>query len=175
MNREETQSEVQSAPRRRRFRGWHVVLIGAVVLAIGSDDPSEIPRIAAVAWGDLLFLNFTVNFLPALLLPFAGYAVDRWSPRRMAALGLVTIGVGLILHTGAEWIVWVSHLSILMLIVGGVLGTLLPMATAVNNRFHRRRATAMGAMLAAALAFVALTLLKGAVAYRSLYRREACC
>ena len=144
--------------RRRRFDGWRVVLVGALIVAIATDPVGAVglPRIAEIALGDLwtvrghvaLFafahLVFT-GALPALLLPFVGWGVDRWGSRRMVLYGLITLGAGLLLYLGAQ-VTAVYYLVIAMVSIGGVVGSQLPIATAVNNWFRRRRALAMAVM-----------------------------
>ena len=160
-HREETQGQAQAARSRGHFQCWRVVIVGAFVLTIGSDRAFDLPRIAEVMLGSLLVpfvddpqfvLSYAVlvDFLPTLLLPFVGYAVDRWGPRRLVMFGLITLGVAFILHLGAR-LAWVSHLVTIAFVIGGVSGTLLPMAVAVNNWFRRRRGTAMAVMITASM------------------------
>ena len=144
--------------RRRRFDGWRVVLVGALIVAIASNPVGAVglPRMAEIALGDLwtvrghvaLFafahLVFT-DALPVLLLPFVGWGVDRWGSRRMVLYGLITLGAGLLLYLGAQ-VTAVFYLVIAMGSIGGVVGSQLPIATAVNNWFRRRRALAMAVM-----------------------------
>ena len=172
-NQEEAQGEAQSARQRRHLQGWGVVLVGALVLAIGSDHTFDLPRIAEVMLGSLLapyvddplFVSLyagLVDFLPVLLLPFVGYASDRWGPRRLVMFGLIVLGVAFVLHLGAG-LAWVSYFVIAAFIIGGVSGTLLPMMVAVNNWFRRRRGTAMAVMIAAStVAFMIITALGSA-------------
>ena len=144
--------------RRRRFNGWRVVLVGALIVAIASNPvgPVGLPRMAEIALGDLwtvrghvalfAFAHFVLTgALPALLLPFVGWGVDRWGSRRMVLYGLMTLGAGLLLYLGAQ-VTAVFYLVIAMVSIGGVVGSQLPIATAVNNWFRRRRALAMAVM-----------------------------
>ena len=150
--------EAELKPPRGRFHGWYVVLAGALILAIASDhvDAVGLPRIAEIALGDLwtgrgeiavfaIPLGTLTGALPALLLPFAGWGVDRWGSRRMVLYGLITLGAGFVLYLGAQVEV-VFYLVIAMFSIGGVVGSQLPIATAVNNWFRRRRALAMAVM-----------------------------
>ena len=135
-----------------------MVLVGALILAIASDpvDAVGLPRIAEIVLGDLwtvrghvaLFaiahLVFT-GALPALLLPFVCWGVDRWGSRRMVLYGLITLGAGFVLYLGAQ-VTAVFYLVIAMVSIGGVVGSQLPIAMAVNNWFRRRRALAMAVM-----------------------------
>ena len=150
--------EAELKPPGGRFPGWYVVLAGALILAIASDDVDAVglPRIAEIALGDLwtgrgeiavfaIPLGTLTGALPALLLPFVGWGVDRWGSRRMVLYGLITLGAGFVLYLGAQ-VTAVFYLVITMFSIGGVVGSQLPIATAVNNWFRRRRALAMAVM-----------------------------
>ena len=150
--------EAELTPPRGRFPGWRVVLVGALVLAIASDPVGAVrlPRIAEIALGDLWTVRggialFAIahavltGLLPALLLPFVGWWVDRWGSRRMVSYGLITLGAGFVLCLGAQ-VTAVFYLVIAMFSIGAVVGSQLPIATAVNNWFRRRRAWAMAVM-----------------------------
>ena len=141
-----------------RFDGWRVVLVGALIVAIASNHVGLVglPPIAEIALGDLWTVRGHVALfafahavltgaLPALLLPFVGWSVDRWGSRRVVLYGLITLGAGLLLYLGAQ-VTAVFYLVIAMVSIGGVVGSQLPIATAVNNWFRRRRALAMAVM-----------------------------
>ena len=85
------------------------------------------------------------GLLPLLLMPLAGWAVDRWGARRLVLWGLLTLGVGAILYLGHQ-VSGVLYVSLFFVGVGGVVGTILPAAAAVNNWFVSRRAMAMAVM-----------------------------
>ena len=144
--------------RRRRFDGWRVVLVGALILAIATDPVGAVglPQIAEIALDDLWTVRGHVALfalahfvltgaLPVLLLPFVGWGVDRWGSRRMVLYGLITLGAGFVLYLGAQ-VTAVYYLVIAMVSIGRVVGSQLPIATAVNNWFRRRRALAMAVM-----------------------------
>ena len=144
--------------RRRRFDGWRVVLVGALIVAIATDPVGAVglPQIAEIALDDLWTVRGHVALfalahfvltgaLPVLLLPFVGWVVDRWGSRRMVLYGLITLGAGFVLYLGAQ-VTAVYYLVIAMVSIGGVVGSQLPIATAVNNWFRRRRALAMAVM-----------------------------
>ena len=154
----DVQGEAELTPPRGRFHGWYVVLVGALIVAIASNPVGAVglPRMAEIALGDLwtvrghvalfAFAHFVLTgALPALLLPFVGWGVDRWGSRRMVLYGLMTLGAGLVLYLGAQ-VTAVFYLVIAMVSIGGVVGSQLPIATAVNNWFRRRRALAMAVM-----------------------------
>ena len=86
------------------------------------------------------------GFLPFLLMPLAGWAVDRWGARRLVLWGLLTLWVGAILYLGPQ-VSEMLYLSLFFVRVGGVIGTYLPVAAAVNNWFVSRRAMAMAVLL----------------------------
>ena len=155
-------SEVVEASARtgRRFYGWRLALVGAFIVAVAGDG-FGLPKIVdAVFSGSLLGDPGTAGFsavhvalafvLPALLLPFAGWAVDRWGARRMVVWRFAALGVGFALLVWSE-IAAVYYVSVIVLTVGGAAASQLPMATAVNHWFRRRRATAMGVMLSPSL------------------------
>ncbi len=131
---------------RRRFYGWRLVWVGAFIVAIIGNG-GDLPPIAwffddaqtggaGVAW-------FTSG---VLLLPFIGWAVDRWGARRMALGLLAGLGGGFMLLAGAQ-ITAVSYLSIAVLGIVGAIGGLLPVTAAVNNWFRRRLATAIAVVI----------------------------
>ncbi len=143
-------------PRRRRFYGWRLVLVGAFVLAL-TGNGFGMPKIASALLGDQLSygsggigfvigLSLLQSVFPMLLLPFVGWAVDRWGSRRMVVWGFASMGVGFALLAGSHFTP-IYYLSLLALVAGSTAGSQLPMAAAVNNWFRRRRATAMGVML----------------------------
>jgi MFS family permease len=149
----------KSSPPRTRFDGWRVALVGAFVLAIAGNGPdgAGLPRLIAVVVGDLpsahadtahfeLVHSLLTGLFPALLLPFVGWATDRWRSRRMVVSGLILLAAGLMLYLTSNTFV-VLYLAIAVFALGGAVGTLIPMATAVNHWFQRRRATAMAVML----------------------------
>ena len=156
--------------RQARFYGWRLVLVGAFVLAIAGIE-SNAPHIARAFVGDPLSITDfdpasgvsivhavmwgTLTLLPALLLPFIGWAVDRWGARRAVLWGFVLVGVGFMLLVGWDFTA-IYYLSVTVLLIGGVVASELPMAAAVNNWFQRRRATAMGIMMLPSIAAIVL-------------------
>ena len=103
--------------------------------------PRLIPSVdSGLAYGLL------IGLLPAPLMPLAGWAVDRWGARRLILWGMVVLGVGAILYPGRQ-VAPVLYLSLAFVGVGGLAGSRLPFAAAVNNWFRRRRAMAMAVMI----------------------------
>ena len=74
--------------------------------------------------------------------PIGGYMVDKLGPRWMALIGLWIMGGGFLLFSQVESL-WLFYLSFVIMGMGGGIGTWLPMMTALNHWFHRRRSLAM--------------------------------
>ena len=146
--------EADLKPSAARFYGWRVVWVGAVILVIGSYEQG-LPQLMRFTLGEVVVRRGSLTFavahglltglLPLLLMPLAGWAVDRWGARRLVLWGLLTLGVGAILYLGHQ-ISGVLYVSLLVVGVGGVVGTYLPAAAAVNNWFVSRRAMAMAVL-----------------------------
>ena len=146
--------EADLKPSAARFYGWHVVWIGAFILVIGSYEQG-LPQLLRFTLGEVVVRRGSLTFavahglltglLPLLLMPLAGWAVDRWGARRLVLWGLLALGVGAILYLGHQ-VSWVLDVSLFFVGVGGVVGTILPAAAAVNNWFVSRRAMAMAVL-----------------------------
>ena len=78
----------------------------------------------------------------AVLGPIEGMLTDRLGPRRMVIIGFFVMGIGFILLSFIQSIVG-FYVAFILITTGAGLGGYLPMMTAVNNWFSRRRATAM--------------------------------
>ena len=95
---------------------------------------------AAVAGGFAL-----VQLVGGLLGPLQGYALERFGPRRVIALGVVVFGIGLA-AIGAVGTLAAFYGALLVVGLGASLTGWLSVTTAVVPWFHRRRATAMAWM-----------------------------
>ena len=133
------------------FYGWWLVGIGAVVMILGTGPLfSGMP-----VWNVVLRKTFGWNagqlslawsFQRAegsVMGPIGGYLVDRLGPRWMALIGLWIMGGGFLLFSQVQSL-WMFYLSFVIMGMGGGIGTWLPMMTALNHWFHRRRSLAMG-------------------------------
>ena len=78
--------------------------------------------------------------------PLEGLLVDRLGPRRMVLIGLLIMGGGFLLFSQVQEL-WQFYMAFLIMSLGGSLGTWLPMMTALNSWFVRRRATAMSRVI----------------------------
>ena len=74
--------------------------------------------------------------------PLEGLLVDRLGPRRMVLIGLLIMGGGFLLFSQVQEL-WQFYAVFVLMSMGGGLGTWLPMMTALNSWFVRRRAGAM--------------------------------
>ena len=135
---------------RRFFYGWVVVGAGALVMVVGT-----VPLFQGMtAWFVVLEKQFgwsrtqlSIAFSltrveGSIMGPVAGYLVDKLGPRTMVALGLIIAGGGFLILSVTNSI-WHLYLAFLVMSMGTGLGGWLPVMTAVNNWFFRRRATAM--------------------------------
>ena len=131
-----------------------MVWIGAFILVIGSYEQG-LPQLLRFTLGEVVVRRGSLTFavahglltglLPLLLMPLAGWAVDRWGARHLVLWGLLALGVGAILYLGHQ-VSGVLYVSLCFVGVGGVVGTILPAAAAVNNWFVSRRAMAMAVL-----------------------------
>ena len=81
-----------------------------------------------------------------ILGPLEGLMVDRLGPRRMVLIGLIIMGGGFLMFSRVQEL-WQFYVAFLIMSLGGSLGTWLPMMTALNSWFVRRRATSMSRVL----------------------------
>ncbi len=132
------------------FYGWWLVGIGAVVMIMGTG-----PLFAGMpVWNVVLRERFGWSGGPLALAwsfqraegsimgPIGGYLVDRLGPRWMALAGLWIMGGGFLLFSQVQSL-WMFYLSFVIMGMGGGIGTWLPMMTALNHWFHRKRSLAM--------------------------------
>lgn len=78
----------------------------------------------------------------AVLGPIEGYLTDRLGPRRMVLIGMLMLGAGFIGLGLIQGIVG-FYVAFLVMFTGGGVGGFIPMMSAINHWFVRRRATAM--------------------------------
>ena len=74
--------------------------------------------------------------------PIAGLLIDRLGARVMVFVGLMMVGVGFIVLSLTTNLV-VFYLSYAIIMLGGAVGSFLPLMTVLNNWFVRKRSTAM--------------------------------
>ena len=135
---------------RGMFYGWKLVGLALLVIALASG-----PIWSGVGvWVTALELQFgwtraqltgafsLAQLEGSILGPFMGYLIDRLGPRRMVFVGLVIIGLGFILFSRTNNLL-IFYLSYGLIMLGSAAGTWLPLMTAVNRWFIRKRNMAM--------------------------------
>ena len=78
-----------------------------------------------------------------LLGPWEGLLVERLGSRRMVLIGMLLVGCGFLMFSRIGEL-WHFYAVFALMALGNGLGGWLPMMTALNNWFIRRRAVAMG-------------------------------
>lgn len=154
------ESSAEEEPTDPGFSGWRMVRIGALVLTIGGYE-AGLPQLLRLG---LTEVRTTLSFdpvltaaywfsgaLPIILLPLAGWAVDRWGARPMVLWGLAALGSGALLLPATRYMP-VVFLSLSAASIGSVVSAQLPGLAMVNNWFRRCRATAMSVMILPAAA-----------------------
>ncbi|KQX19121.1 MULTISPECIES: MFS transporter [unclassified Sphingomonas] len=136
--------------------GWKVVMaafaglmFGAPTLASYSIGLLAPELVKEFGWSFSFVLSglmvVVVAFLP--LAPLVGVAVDRYGPRRIGSIALVTFGLsymGLALSTGSQlqyWLTWV------LIALSGVGATAVTFTRAIAGTFAARRGLALGIAL----------------------------
>ena len=132
------------------FYGWKLVGLALLVIALASG-----PIWSGVGvWVTALELHFgwtraqltgafsLAQLEGSILGPFMGYLIDRLGPRRMVFVGLVITGLGFILFSRTNNLL-IFYLSYGLIMLGSAAGTWLPLMTAVNRWFIRKRNLAM--------------------------------
>ena len=135
---------------RRIFYGWWLAGVAAAVMALGNVPFFQGTTVwnpvleAQFGWGrgQMSWAFALARAEGGLLGPLEGFLIERLGPRRMVLIGLVILGSGFVFLGNIQQI-WHLYLSFLVMSLGVGLGTWLPMMTALNSWFIRRRATAM--------------------------------
>ena len=139
-----------SRPRQRIFYGWWLTGVAAFVMVIGTVPIFQ----GMTAWFVVLEREFGWNRAQLSLAfsltraegtvmgPVAGYLVDKVGPRRMVFFGLPVMGIGFILFSQVDNL-WQFYGAFVLASMGAGFGTWLPMMTALNHWFQKRRSLAM--------------------------------
>ncbi|MFQ6029197.1 MAG: MFS transporter [Dehalococcoidia bacterium] len=145
-------SQVADTPRRVRgvFYGWWLVAISGFTMSLATVPLYHAMAVWAVAleshfgWNRTQ-LGFALTFTRiegGFMGPLEGYLADRLGTRRMVLIGLLILGAGFLLFAGVQNL-WMFYLAYIVMALGQGLGSWLPLMTAINNWFARRRAVAM--------------------------------
>ncbi|MDP6549266.1 MAG: MFS transporter [Dehalococcoidia bacterium] len=136
---------------RRIFYGWWLAGVAATVMALGNVPFFQGTTIwnpvmeAHFEWGrgQMSWAFALARAEGGLLGPVEGLLIQRLGPRRMVLNGLIILGGGFVILGNIQQL-WHLYVSFLVMSLGVGLGTWLPVMTALNSWFIRRRATAMG-------------------------------
>jgi MFS family permease len=141
-----------TAAKKKPFYGWWIVSMGVLGNAFQGgfifwtmgiytstfEDEFQAPR----AQINLIetFLSVTTN----LMSPLMGVLIDRWSPRHLMAIGVGSLGLGLIVLSQAGtllsvWAAWATLIPLAALGLG-----VLPSAALISRWFRKRRGLALG-------------------------------
>ena len=82
-----------------------------------------------------------------LVAPLAGWAIDRYGPRRMMFLGLSMMGIGFFAMSQVNSLIMLYIVFIVLLGAGASFGTSRPVQVSLANWFIRRRGLVMGLMM----------------------------
>jgi len=137
--------------RRYVFYGWWLVVITLLVNALTSS-----PVFGGIGvWVDALerefswsrtqlSIAFSLGQLEGSVMgPIIGMSVDRIGPKKVLFIGISIIGLGFVLLSFVSTI-WMFYLSFAVIMLGASAGGWLPLMTAINNWFDKRRSMAMG-------------------------------
>ena len=137
--------------RPRFFYGWWLLGAGTVLLAMQGAfmvygfNAFFLPLAATLGTSrGALSAAFSFTRLESALLgPIGGYMIDRLGPRTMIYLGFTLLGVGFFLFSRVESLLG-FYLVFPLIALGTSWSGFLPVVTAVNHWFSRRRGLATG-------------------------------
>ena len=140
---------------RNMFYGWWIVSVGVVLAIIN---------------GSFYVYGFGVFYLPllnelgttraalggviglarlegGLIAPIAGWLIDKFGPRKLLYIGLSTVGICFLLLSVITKL-WMLYVVFMLIATGSNFGGGRPISVAVANWFLRKRARALGILLA---------------------------
>ena len=156
---------------KRLFYGWYIVGTGGIVQWYTSavfwrGFQAFIPHIlstfgwSAAATGAAISIQRSES---GLISPFVGFAIDKFGPRKVMILGIITTGIGFIIMSRMQNL-WHFYLSILILTLGMSFGSFIVFVVTVGNWFIKRRARALSILMCfSALGGITLPLLVVAI------------
>ena len=139
----------------RIFYGWWIVLAGSVVMALQGGIyfygiGAFLKPLTEEFGGSRAAISGAVSLSrleSGILGPIAGFLVDRLGPRRMMLLGLSVMGIGYMLLSRVDSVVWFYIVFIFGLSAGSSFGTGVAVSAAIGNWFRRKRSRALGVMM----------------------------
>ena len=133
------------------FYGWWLAGLAAIVMAVAGAPLFQ----SMSVWNPVLRghfgwtpgqMSWALAFMRiegGLLGPVEGFLVERLGSRRMVFIGMLVMGCGFLVFSRIGEL-WHFYAVFALMALGNGLGSWLPMMTALNNWFIRRRAVAMG-------------------------------
>ncbi len=135
------------------FYGWWIVLacflISVYVAAIIYYGFTAFfdPLVREFGWSftEISFALSLRGLEMSILAPVVGFLVDRYGPRRLCFLGIITIGVGFILLSLTRSL-WLFYACIILIAFGGGGCTAVVLTHVVGNWFQKKIGLALGIM-----------------------------
>ena len=147
-----TRSKTEGKTRKRPiFYGWWLLGAGAVVMVMQGGlyaygfSAFFVPLAAALGTSrGVLSLAFSFTRLESSLLgPIEGFLIDRFGPRGIMYIGFAVFGLSFFLFSRVNSLLG-FYLVFPIIALGASMSGFLPVVTAVNNWFSRRRGFATG-------------------------------
>jgi len=140
---------------RKVFYGWWIVSVGVVLAIINGSfyvygfGVFYIPLLnelgtTRAALGGVIGL---ARLEGGLIAPIAGWLIDRFGPQKLLYIGLSTVGICFLLLSVITKL-WMLYLVFMLIATGSSFGGGRPISVAVANWFLRKRARALGILLA---------------------------
>ena len=144
-------SDKKTATKKRFFYGWWLLGAGTVLLAMQGAfmaygfNAFFVPLATALGSSrGALSVAFSFTRLESAVLgPIGGYLIDRFGPRVMIYLGFTILGIGFFLFSRVTSMLG-FYMVFPLIALGASWSGFLPVVTAVNNWFSRRRGLATG-------------------------------
>ena len=139
---------------REMFYGWTLAGLGALVMAVGiaplfNGLPVWNPVLRnTFGWtaGQMSWAFAIAEFEGGLFGPVGGLLIDKLGPRRMLLLGMLTLGTGFVLFSQIQEL-WQLYAVFVIMSMGGIIGSWLPMMTLMNQWFIRHRTRAIAVVM----------------------------
>jgi len=140
---------------RNMFYGWWIVSVGVVLAIINGSfyvygfGVFYIPLLnelgtTRAALGGVIGL---ARLEGGLIAPIAGWLIDKFGPRKLLYIGLSTVGICFLLLSVITKL-WMLYVVFMLIATGSSFGGGRPISVAVANWFLRKRARALGILLA---------------------------
>jgi len=141
----------EGSQKRRFFYGWWLLGAGTIVMMMQGGlyaygFPAFFVPLAATLGTSRGALSLAFSFTrleSSLLGPLEGYLIDRFGPRGIMHIGFALLGTSFILFSMVDSLLG-FYLVFPFLALGASMSGFLPVVTAVNNWFSRRRGFATG-------------------------------